>query len=136
MKKLILLTLLLSPLLQNAWALGLGKTTLHSKLGQPLEASIALVGKNIDSQQLRIGLASKEDYQKLGISRDFSHYDLQFSLAKGQQPTVNITSKKPINEPYLYFAINVKSPQGNLIKAVTLLLPAPSKNSGQSVFTP
>lgn len=134
MKKFTLLLLLLSPLLQNVWALGLGEATLHSKLGQPLKASIALVGKNIDAEQLRIGLASKEDYQRLGISKAFSHYDLQFALTGGHKPKVSITSKKPISEPYLYFAINVKSPHGNLVKAVTLLLPAPSKDSEQSVF--
>lgn len=136
MKNSLLLFLLFSAFGQTAWALGLAKPKLHSEVGQPLHASIALVGEAIDPEQLLISLASKEDYQRLGIEQTFSHYDLRFSLSESSPPSVIITSEKPVNEPFLHFAITVKNPQGSLVKAVTLLLPAPKKDAGQSVFHP
>lgn len=138
MKKLTLFLLLLSPFLQNAWALGLGKTTLHSYVGQPLNASIAITDGNLNDENLRISLADDKDYQRLNIDKKFNHYDLQFGLDNSEptKPRIKISSSKPITEPFLYFAITIKSPEGNLVKAITLLLPTPSKQSAQSVLTP
>lgn len=114
-------------------ALGLGEITLHSALNQPFEAEIELleVG-NIGAQDLHIGLASAEVFNRSGVERLYFLNDLRFTpLLRGSRSVIRVVSSRPVREPYLNFIVEVARPSGQLLREYTVLLDPP----GSSAYT-
>lgn len=109
-------------------ALGLGKETLHSALGEKLFMELPINGiGNYNHEQLRFSIASIERYQKMGVEFRHDHQQLKFSILEDDKGrfTLLITSAKPIKEPFLNFIIDMESPSGQLFKEVSILLDTP-----------
>ena len=126
MARAFLLPLLLAPL--SAYALGLGELTVRSSLGQPFRASIELVGvRPGDEETLRVGLASVDDHLQAGLERSYVYSLLKFELtAKPDGGVVaEVTSSRPINEPFLNFLVEAYWAQGRLLKEYTVFLDPP-----------
>lgn len=113
---------------QMACALGLGEITLHSSLNQPLNAEIKLLqARDLTEQELLIGLASQEAFSRVGVDKPYFLTDLRFSVdlnAPGG-PVVNITTRKPVREPFLNFIVQAQWPSGKLLREYTLLMDLP-----------
>lgn len=114
-------------------ALGLGEITLHSALNQPFEAEIELLEvADLGAQDIRVGLASTEVFNRSGVDRLYFLNDLRFTpLLRGSRSVIRVVSSRPVREPYLNFIVEVARPNGQLLREYTVLLDPP----GSSAYT-
>ncbi|MDE2090137.1 MAG: hypothetical protein KGJ12_08965, partial [Gammaproteobacteria bacterium] len=133
-KLFLILAVLLLSFPMAVYALGLGNVTLHSALGQPLDADIGLIGVNPDEiQDIKVGLASNQIFREAGIEKPFILYELHFSVAKKPdgQPYIKVASKEPIREAFLDFLVQVDWPKGRVVREYTVLInPSSTPASG------
>lgn len=112
----------------TAYGLGLGEITLKSALNQPLLAEIELLQEEgMSPGEILPTLASQSDFRRAGILREFFLSNLLFELASGDngQLVMLVTTKDPVQEPFLNFMLEVNWPTGRLLKEFTLLLDPP-----------
>lgn len=114
-------------------ALGLGEITLHSALNQPFEAEIELLEVGgLGAQDLRVGLAPADVFNRSGVERFYFLNDLRFTpLLRGSRSVIRVVSSRPVREPYLNFIVEVARPNGQLLREYTVLLDPP----GSSAYT-
>lgn len=112
-----------------AYGLGLGEITLNSTLNQPLDAEIKLLQvRDLTEEDILVGLAAAEDFQRFGVERIFFLQGLQFDvqLDAPDGPIVHITTSQPVREPYLIFLLEAESSGGGrLLREYTLLMDLP-----------
>ncbi len=119
-------------------ALGLGELTLHSALDEPFKAEIELVNVgDADENQIFVGLASKEDFDRAGVAWEFHLVDLKFKtdLSDVDHPIIKVTSKESIKEPYLDFVAQLEWPAGRLLREYTLFLDLPVFDTNKATLT-
>jgi len=124
----ILSKVLLTGVLISVWAVqaaSLGKLTVSSYLGQPLNAEIALeavTAKEADSLSAR--LASPKIFQKVGVNLTPYHATLSVSVERrtNGNPYIHVSSSQPINEPFLSLLIELSSSSGHLLREYNVLL--------------
>lgn len=120
-------------LFYSTWAaaLGLGDITTRSSLNQPFNADIELLdAAGIDADELAVGLASADAFSRAGLDRPFYLNDLRFSTDfRGARKVIHVTSSKAITEPYVSFMVQVTRPNGQLLRAFTVLLDPPGPAS-------
>lgn len=112
----------------NAFALGLGNIQLNSKLDQPLNAEIPVLSATAaEINVLKVGLASAEDFQRVGLSRARVSMPLEFSIGTDSsgQPVIKVTTKDIVREPFLDFLVEVNWPKGKVLREYTVLLDPP-----------
>ncbi|RLA54705.1 MAG: hypothetical protein DRR42_00860 [Gammaproteobacteria bacterium] len=117
-------------LLYAGWvsALGLGEIKLNSSLNEPLDAEVVLLNVGeLSESELLANLASKEDFERAGVDREYHLVNLGFSvdISEPSKPLIRITSSKPIREPYLDFVVELQWPAGKLLREYTLFLDLP-----------
>ncbi len=108
-----------------AWSLGLGPIHLRSALDEPLDADIELLARSPgELENLTIGLAPEGAYARRGLERPFFLEDLRFSLERGPggRPYIHVTSRRPIHEPFVDLLVEIRGPQGRILRRYTLLL--------------
>ncbi len=111
-----------------AAALGLGELTLHSYLNEPLKAEIDLLEvAEMSSDQIKIRLASREDFARAGVERQFFLTSLRFELEFNEDGTSRLllTSTEKVREPFLDFLIEARWPHGRILREYTLLIDPP-----------
>ncbi|MEO4048739.1 FimV/HubP family polar landmark protein [Pseudomonas sp. CAU 1711] len=115
-------------------ALGLGEISLHSALNQPLDADIELLQiGDLETDEIKVRLASAEDFTRSGVERFYFLNDLRFTpLLQGGRGLIRVTSGKPVREPYLNFIVEVARPGGSLLREYTVLIDPP----GSAAFSP
>ena len=120
---------------QLASALGLGEITLQSNLNQPLKAEIKLLQvRDLDKAEILVGLATPEDFDRIGVDRPYFLTDVRFDVdldAVGG-PVIKVSSRKQVREPFLNFIIQAQWPSGKLLREYTLLLDLPVYSDSQS----
>ncbi|WP_280283580.1 FimV/HubP family polar landmark protein [Pseudomonas sp. BN415] len=100
---------------------------MHSALNQPLDAEIELleVG-DLNDSEIKVRLASSDDFERAGVERFIFLNDLRFSpVIRGSGSRIRVVSNKPVREPYLNFIVEVARPNGKLLREYTLLLDPP-----------
>ncbi|QBR30923.1 MULTISPECIES: FimV/HubP family polar landmark protein [Pseudomonas] len=112
-------------------ALGLGDITVHSGLNQPLKADIALVdAAGLSASDLSASLATADEFGRAGVERVFFLNDLKFTpILHGDRQMIRVTSRKPVNEPFLNFLVQLDQPNGRLLREYTLLIDPPGSPS-------
>jgi pilus assembly protein FimV len=112
----------------GAYAVGLGDINSDSRLGEPLDASVRLTNTgDLTQDQLIVRLGNDAQYQQLGLERVFLHQSLRFDIRQENETLfVAISTKDPINEPFLDFVLHLGWPTGSLVKEFTLLLDPPA----------
>jgi len=106
-------------------ALGLGEVRLESFLNEPLKASVDLLNMGgLHEDEIKIRLATTEDFDKLGIERNFFLTNIMFDVvADGSGGArIVISSEEPVLEPYLDFIVEARWPSGRLIREYTVLV--------------
>ena len=108
-------------------ALGLGEITLHSALNQPFRADIALVdAAGLEQSELTVSLASAEEFSRAGVERAAFLSSLKFTpILRGNRRLIQVTSSKPVNEPFLNFLVQLNQPNGRLLREYTVLIDPP-----------
>lgn len=109
----------------GAYALGLGNLRVNSALGQPLSASIELIGATpAEAELATISLASAEAHRRLGIDSSLGGVALRFVVKVGSngRSYVSVSSYQPVREPYIDFVVQAVSPTGQVARHYTILL--------------
>ncbi len=123
---LVLLILLSS----EVWALGLGDIRLESALNEPLRARIELLSASSEElNNLKIGLASAQTFERYGLDRPYYLQNLQFQIVhsgKAEGNVVLVTSTTPMSEPFLTFLVEATWSRGRLLREYTVLLDPPT----------
>lgn len=114
----------------SAIAVGLGEIRLQSTINQPLAAEIELLSvEGRESGQIRARLGSPEDFERAGLERPFALTGLAFRpvLDAAGGPVLKVTSAQSIREPFLDFLVRLEWPDGQLLRAYTVLLDLPEQ---------
>ncbi len=123
------LALLLALGADHALAVGLGQIQVKSRLNQPLVAEIPVtVDRGSDAETLTVGLASAEEFSRIGIERSQIGVPLEFALVKGAsgQAVIRVTSTEPVRAPFLDFLIAANWSNGRVLREYTVLLDPPT----------
>lgn len=112
----------------SSFALGLGDLKLESFLNEPLQAKVDLLNTDgLHSDEIRIRLATREDFERLGVDRAYFLTSIQFDVnvdAQGRG-SITISSDDPVLEPYLDFIVEARWPSGRLLREYTVLVDPP-----------
>ncbi|MGF1644664.1 MAG: FimV/HubP family polar landmark protein [Thiotrichales bacterium] len=110
-----------------SYALGLGEITTNSTLNQPLDADIELVSAAPgDVNEVKVRVAPDEVFRQVGIQRSAVVDQLAFkpTIVNGV-PVIKVSSRGPVQEPFLNFVIEVVWSKGKLLREYTVLLDPP-----------
>ncbi len=110
-------------------ALGLGNISMNSALDQHLEAEIIIRSATAeDLDGLKVNLASDAMFIRYGIDRPEFLEQLQFKVVQGAdgQSYIQVSSSKPIREPFLNFLVEAKWPNGHALRQFTVLVDPPT----------
>lgn len=110
---------------QWAMAAGLGRLTLNSALGQPLNAEIELVAVDKDEiGGLVVRLASPDAFQQANIDYAAILSSIKFKVETRPdgQPYIKVTSTEPVNDPFVSMLVELNWSSGRLLREYTFLL--------------
>ena len=118
----------------SAYAAGLGKLTVLSSLGQPLNAEIELTAVNADQASgLMAKLAPTEAYRQANIEFSPALLSLRFAVEqRGARQYIKITSSQPVNEPFVDMLLELSWGSGRLVREYTFLLDPADMRSTQT----
>jgi pilus assembly protein FimV len=118
----------------TAMALGLGEIQVRSALNQPFLAEIPLLAVPADDvDAVRVKLAERVDFERMGIERADYLSNLDFKVVPGSPPRIEINASRTVREPFLTFLLDVRSATGRVLREYTVLLdPPPPIIAGQS----
>ena len=109
-------------------ALGLGEMQLESFLNEPLRASVDLLNLDgLHEDEIRVRLATSEDFDKLGLDRAYFLTNITFEVVSDERggARILIRSEEPVLEPYLDFIVEARWPSGRLLREYTVLIDPP-----------
>jgi pilus assembly protein FimV len=119
-----------------ASALGLGKLTVLSGLGQPLSAQIELTAAQKDElDSLRARIADISVYRDNSVQFPGVLSRARVTLEQGANntPYLRVTTVQPVNEPFLDMIIEISWATGRVIRDYTFLLDPPGSGETQAV---
>ena len=111
-----------------AHAAGLGRLTVISALGHPLNVEIDLVSVAKDElATLNARLASADAYRQANLQYTAAVAGLRLNIEKrpNGQPFIRVTSHNPINEPFIDLLVELIWSSGRVIREYTALLDPP-----------
>jgi pilus assembly protein FimV len=113
---------------QSVWALGLGKLTVQSALGQPLEARIELMGTSEEFSELTANIAAPSLYQEKDLVYQAALTRTRVTLERRADGSafLKIVSSQPLSEPYVDLLVEVSWPAGHALREYTVLLDPPA----------
>ena len=112
----------------SAAALGLGKLTVNSALGQPLSAQIELTSaakEELDSLAARVAAPSLYSQNNLNYPGALSRARVTVERGANGEPFLKITTQQPVSEPYLDLLIEINWASGRVVRDYTFLLDPP-----------
>jgi pilus assembly protein FimV len=119
----------------SAYAAGLGKLTVLSALGQPLNAEIELTSvANDEASGLTAKLAPVEAFRQANIDFNPALLSLRFSVEqRGGRQFIKVTSAQPVNEPFVDMLLELNwGASGRLVREYTFLLDPVEMRSTQT----
>jgi len=119
-------------------ALGLGEISLDSYLNEPLKAQVDLLNiGGLHEDQIRIRLATSEDFKKMGVDRAYFLTSISFDVEidDNGRARILISSEDPVLEPYLDFILEARWPSGRLLREYTVLVDPPVFDSTTPVVS-
>jgi len=122
----LVMAALFCAVLPVAQAAGLGKLTLISALGQPLNAEVEIVSLQPGEEDLSARLASSQAFAQAGIEPNPMLSDVRFTIERrGATPILRLRSSQPVNEPFLELLVELTWSSGRLVREYTFLLDPP-----------
>ena len=109
------------------WAVGLGELTVQSYLNEPFRGEVTLIDvESIEINDLRVELASEDEFQRVGAERVIWLTQLRFEVREQDtEKRILLTTEAPLREPYLDFVMALRWPQGRLLRDYTALIDLP-----------
>lgn len=117
-------------------AVGIGEIVVNSYVNEPLSADISVFDpKGLSESEVIASLASLDDFERLGIERHYSLGSLVFEtdIRGTESSVIRVTTEKPVREPYLNFLVELKWPEGRVLREYTIFLdlrPRPQIQAG------
>ena len=111
----------------HALALGLGKLTVDSALGQPLSARIDLTSvtkEDLDSLRAKVADPSIYRQNNLTYQATLSRARISLESANGA-PYLRVTSPVSVQEPFLDLLVELDWASGRVVREYTFLLDPP-----------
>jgi pilus assembly protein FimV len=118
-----------------ALALGLGKLTVSSGLGQPLSAQIELTAAQKDDlDSLRARIADPSVYRDNGAQYVGALARARITIEQGANASyLRVTTAAPVNEPFLNLIVELSWATGRVVRDYTFLLDPPGATEMQAV---
>ena len=118
-----------------AQAAGLGRLTVLSPLGSPLNAEIEIVSlQSGEEDNLSARLASADAYRQAGIEPSSALRTVRFAIVKRDgRPVLRVTSTAPVNEPFVDLLVDLEWTGGRLTREYTVLLDPPEIKAPQAI---
>ncbi|KGE04304.1 FimV/HubP family polar landmark protein [Pseudohaliea rubra] len=114
----------------QAAALGLGEMSLSSFLNEPLDAEVSLLDtRGLTTDDIRIRLAGVEDFERLGINRNYFLTSIDFRVSVDPatgRGVIRLSTDEPVVEPFLDLIIEARWPSGRLLREYTVLVDPPA----------
>jgi pilus assembly protein FimV len=117
-------------------ALGLGKLTVDSNLGQPLSAHVELTAaqkEELDSLSAKVADPSVYRDNNVQYPAALSRARVVIEQAPNGPPQLKVTTAQPVNEPYLDLIVEVNWATGRVVRNYTFLLDPPGTIESQAV---
>lgn len=119
--------------------LGLGEIDVASQLNQRFDAEIPFVNaKGLDPSQVIVSLASADDFRRADIDRPYFLNSLKFRVqsdGRGRQ-ILSVTTDDVLREPYLNFLLEVRWPNGRMLREYMVLLDLPIYSARNTASQP
>ncbi len=140
-KPILSLTLLAAALAQcgMAAALGLGRLTVQSSIGQPLSAQIELTSvakEELDSINARVADPSLYRQNSLAYQGVLSRARVSLERLPNGEAILKITTPANVSEPYLDLLVEVNWASGRVVRAYTFLLDPPGAGAPATTIEP
>jgi pilus assembly protein FimV len=123
----------------SSFALGLGRLTVESSLGQPLSAQIELNSasrEELDSIAARIADPSLYRQNNLAYPAILTRARISVERAPSGQNVLRISTPAPVNEPYLDLLVELNWAAGRVVRSYTFLLDPPGMTAPTPVIEP
>ncbi|HEV3241415.1 MAG TPA: FimV/HubP family polar landmark protein [Casimicrobiaceae bacterium] len=120
----------------SALALGLGKLTVDSSLGQPLSARIELTlaqKDELDSLAAKVADISVYRNNNVAYPAVVSRARVTVEQSPNNAPYLKVTTTQAVNEPYLDLIVEVNWATGRVVRNYTFLLDPPGLGTMQAV---
>ena len=116
-------------------AAGLGRLTVQSALGQPLQAEVEITSLTPEeSASLSASLAPPEAFRQAGLEYNPALTGLNFRIDRRSdgRAVVRISSSRPINEPFVDLLVELNWASGKFAREYTFLLDPPGMQIGRA----
>jgi pilus assembly protein FimV len=122
------LAILIACVTPSAHALGLGRLSVNSALGQPLQAEVELTSVTPEEEAtLKVNLAPESAYREARLEFNPALSVLRFDTERrGSSVIVRITSLQPVTEPFLDLIVDAAWANGRTRREYTVLLDPPA----------
>lgn len=111
-----------------AYSAGLGKLSINSALGQPLNAEIEVIATDpteLSSMQARLASADAYRSANIEMTNALSSIKLVVDKKPDGRAVLKITTSSPINDPFVDMLIELNWGSGQMLREYTLLLDPP-----------
>ncbi|MDR2172970.1 MAG: LysM peptidoglycan-binding domain-containing protein [Burkholderiales bacterium] len=121
---------------QSVLALGLGRLTVQSALGQALNAQIDLMGTREEFSELTAKIAAPSLYQEkdLVYQAVLTRTRVTLEYRADGSAFLKIVSSQPITEPYIDLLVEANWPAGHAIREYTILLDPPAAGQPEPIM--
>ncbi len=112
----------------DANALGLGRITVQSALGEPLRAEVDVVEITPEElASLRTSVASPEAFRAAGMDYSPVLANLEVTLKNRPdgRPFLLLTSQRPVNDPFIDLILETQWSSGRIVRDYTMLFDPP-----------
>ena len=123
----------------DSWAVGLGRLSVQSNLGETLRAEIDITSLTPEeAANLKVHVASPDAYRAAGVDYNVvlpSTHAALLRRADGR-PFLRLTSDKVVQEPFVDVILELSWASGRLVREYTLLFDPPSERVANGAQTP
>jgi pilus assembly protein FimV len=112
-----------------AHALGLGRVTVQSALGEPLRAEIEIVEISADeAASLRASVANADAFKAAGLEYTAAVANVQISLQRRTdgRSFLRLSSDRPVSEPFVDLILEARWASGRIVRDYTMLFDPPN----------
>lgn len=113
-----------------SWALGLGRVSVQSSLGESLRAEIDVTSISPEeASTLRLRVATPEAYRAAGVDYNpvLPGTTVQLLRRPDGRPYVRLTSDRAVQEPFIDVILDIGWASGRLVREYTMLFDPPGR---------
>jgi len=123
----------------DSWAVGLGRLSVQSNLGETLRAEIDITSLTPEeAANLKVHVASPDAYRAAGVDYNVVLPSTHAALLRrvDGRPFLRLTSDKVVQEPFVDVILELSWASGRLVREYTLLFDPPSERVANGAQTP